>query len=506
MGLYDYTIYSILRRNVRVFGNRIALKFGEEGISYNEFCEKVDRLACGLLEVGLQKGDRIGVIAQNCLEYIYLYLAAAKIGAIMLPVNWRLKAQEIEYILRDATPKIVFIGPEYQDMLNQMIPGIDFVERHYAIGRSGENFASFNELMENSMVCPLLPVHSDDAYVIIYTAAVGGRPRGATLTHRGLVVSNLQAMYYFQLTERDCNLSMLPLFHLAGLGAFLNVMQAGGLNIILEKFDVNIALKHIEQDKVTIFGEFPPMLTSLLDSVKDSSCELSSLRAVFGIDHPDTIKRFEDMTGATFWTAFGQSETSGFVSFSPYFERPGSVGLPSCFADVEVMDDCGNIMDTKGVGEIVVRGPLVFKGYWNLDKDNEYTFRDGWHHTGDMGYFDIDGYLWYAGRMAEKELIKPGGENVYPVEVEDVILLHPAVEEVSVIGVPDKEWGEAIKAICVLKKDMLISETEMIDFVASRIARYKKPKYVVFVLNLPKTEEGNIDRGVVKIEHGKSGI
>ena len=171
--------------------------------------------------------------------------------------------------------------------------------------------------------------------------------------------------------------------------------------------------------------------------------------------------------------------------------------------ELETVDDYGDLVKTGKSGEIVLRGPMVFKGYWNLEKDNEYTFRDGWHHTGDLGRIDKDGYLWYHGPSATKELIKPGGENVYPAEVEKVILEHPAVEEVSVIGVPDPEWGEAVKAICVLKEGALMAENDLIQFVAARIARYKKPKYVVFTSKLPKNEAGLIDRQKVKADYGK---
>jgi acyl-CoA synthetase (AMP-forming)/AMP-acid ligase II len=209
------------------------------------------------------------------------------------------------------------------------------------------------------------------------------------------------------------------------------------------------------------------------------------------------------MSGATFWAAYGQSETSGLISFAPYFERPGSAGMPIFMAEIEIVDDYGNVLIAGTSGEIVVRGPMVFKGYWNLEKENEYAFRDGWHHTGDNGYLDKDGYLWYVGRKAEKELIKPGGENVYPAEVEKVLLEHPLVEEALVIGVPDKQWGEAIKAICVLKQGESLAEKDLIEFVATRIARYKKPKYVVFVPRLPKDESGLNDRQKIKAEYGK---
>ena len=185
-------------------------------------------------------------------------------------------------------------------------------------------------------------------------------------------------------------------------------------------------------------------------------------------------------------------------------ERPGSAGKPTPLSRVALFDDLDNEVPVGTPGEICVRSPVVFLGYWGREEDTAYTFRNGWHHTGDIGRFDEDGYLWYVKRKAEKELIKPGGENVYPAEVEKTILEHPDVAEVSVIGVADKQWGEAIKAICVLEPGKSLEPQELIDFVASKIARYKKPKYVVFASNLPKTGDGAIDREKVKAEHGKA--
>ena len=503
MGLYDYTIYSIIKRNARVNGNRTALIYGNQRITHRQFLEKVDRLSCGLLGAGLKRGDRIGVLGQNSLEYVYLYGAAAKVGAIMIPINWRLDSEEIKYVISDGAPKILFASPEFQDTIRPLISRLGCIEKTFTLGQAQGSFSAFDDLMYSKLICPEVDVCSNDGYVIIYTAAVEGKPRGVELTHQNPIASNLQNMYYMALNWEDVHLLMLPLFHIAGLGMTLSVMQAGGSNIIIPKFDVDFVLKHIQEDKVTVFGEFPPMLQTLLEKAEEGDYNLSSLRHVVGLDYPDTVKRFEEMTGATFWAAYGQSETSGVFSFAPYSERPGSAGVPSFMVEVQIIDDYGNIMETGKSGEIVIRGPMVFKGYWNLEKDNEYTFRDGWHHTGDNGHLDKDGYLWYVGRKAEKELIKPGGENVYPAEVEKVILEHPLVEEVSVIGIPDKQWGEAIKAICVLKQSESLAENELVEFVAARIAWYKKPKYVVFVPNLPKTEDGLIDRERVKADYGK---
>lgn len=502
MGLHDYGIYQVIKRNARVLGDKIALISDDQRINYREFLEKVDRLARGLTDVGLKKGDRIGILALNSLEYVYLYGAAAKIGAIALPINWRLNPQEVEFVISDGSPKIIFIGSEFQDMMRPLISKFGFIEKWYAMGQTTGDFKAFSELMENGGVCPDFGFSSDDAYLITHTAAVTGKPRGAILSQRCLIISSLQFMYWWHLTRQDCNLCILPFFHFGGFGISLSVLQAGGVNIILPKFDANLAVKHIQKDKVSILVEFPPILATLLDQAKEGNYDLSSLRVVVGLDQPETIKRFQEMTRGTFWAFYGQTETSGLISLSSYSEKFGSAGVPGFVAEIEIMDECGNILGTDKTGEIVVRGPTVFNGYWNLKKDNEYTFRHGWHHTGDIGSFDSEGYLWYKGRKTEKELIKPGGENVYPAEVEKVILEHPLINEVTVIGVPDKQRGEAIKAICVLKEKGELSENELIEFVAARIARFKKPKYVVFVSGLPKTEEGVIDRERVKIEYG----
>jgi long-chain acyl-CoA synthetase len=505
MGLYDYTFYKVIERNAQVYRDRAALIFGGEKITHGKLLEKVDQLSCGLFSVGIRKGDRIGILSQNNLEFIYLYGAAAKIGAIMVPINWRLSKEEIQYTILNAIPKTMFVGSEFEANISPLISKFDSIERYYAIGQPKGNFEAFNDLLRDDRELRTeVEVSSDCSYVIFQTAAVQGKPRGAVLSHQNLILSDLQAMYCWGLKKEDVHILLLPLFHFAGLSLVLAVLQAGGSTIILPKFDVDQVLRHIQEDRVTIFGEFPPMLKNMLDRAQENHYDLTSLRAVVGLDHPETVRRFEEITGATFWTIYGQSETAGFVASSPYFERPGSAGITSVISEVRIVDEYGKMMEIGKIGEIVVRGPMIFKGYWNLAEESKYTFRDGWHHTGDMGRFDEDGYLWYVDRTPAKELIKQGGENIYPAEVEKAILEHPFIEEAVIIGVRDEKWGEAVKAICVLKEGKLLSETELIEFVANRIARFKRPKYVVFTSHLPKTENGHIDREKVKAHFGKS--
>jgi len=308
------------------------------------------------------------------------------------------------------------------------------------------------------------------------------------------------------LTYDDSYLNILPLFHIAGLMAALTMMQAGGRNVLISRYDPKAAGKLIDREKVTFIGNFPPILSQLLDAQAAGECTLSCLKNVLGVELPDTVKRFEALGFGRFWLAYGQTETMGLTCLCPNAERPGSAGRPGPLVDMKIVDEFDRECPAGTPGEIVMQGPLVFEGYWEDEELTRQTLRGGWHHTGDVGRLDEEGFLWFVGRKAEKELIKPGGENVYPAEVEKVIMEHPGIREVSVIGVPDPKFGEGIKAVCVLNPGIRLSERELIDFVAGRIARYKKPGYVQFVDSLPKRQDGSIDRQKVKAQYGLAGL
>jgi acyl-CoA synthetase (AMP-forming)/AMP-acid ligase II len=345
-------------------------------------------------------------------------------------------------------------------------------------------------------------VSSNDGFVIIHTAAVTGLPRGALLSHGNLLCAHAHLMMAFGLTPADVHLNCLPLFHVAGLFMTFCTFHAGGLNINLPKFDAARVVQLIGEHKASFMFTFAPMLQSILDQQNQSKADISALRSVMGLDSPEVIERYQTVTGGTFHTMYGQTETSLLATMGPYNDCPGAAGRPIALSSVQLMDDNDQPVGVGETGEIVMRGPMVFQGYWGLEDNNARTFRNGWHHTGDLGRLDQNGYLWFAGRKADKELIKPGGENVYPAEVEKAILAHPDVEAAVVFGVPDPKWKEGIKAVCVLSKGKNLSATELIAFVGERIARYKKPQYVEFVASLPTNASGAIDRQKVKKMYG----
>ncbi len=498
MTMRSFCMYDMFERNAALTGRQTALVCSDTRISFEELLTKTRCLASALLQRGIAKGDRIAILAHNCHDFFYLFGAAAALGAVVVAINWRLSDDEIRYILSDSSPKLLAADGNHAHRVKEL--AMPFVA---GIGNCKE-YPSLESLMASADAAfSKSDVGADDPFCIIYTAAVAGKPRGAVLTHGNMIAANIQTAATMGLSDKDVCLNNLPLFHITGLNLAFAVMHVGGKNVVIEKFDEKQCLELTQSEKVSVMGSFPPILSRLTAEANTKSYDLSSLRIILGIDGPDNIIPFEEKTKAEFWILYGQSETSGLVTFSPASEKPGSAGKIGLLSKVKIVNDKDIEMPIGESGEIVVQGPLVFQGYLNQDEANAYTFRNGWHHTGDWGVLDKDGYLWFKGRKPEKELIKPGGENVYPAEVEEVILQHSDIADVSVIGVPDVQFGEGIKAVCVLKPGRTLSEKALIEFVADRIARYKKPRYVAFADSLPKTSGGSTDREKVKQLYGK---
>jgi len=503
MSTHAFTVYDMMARGASVYGDAPAVIQDGRPLSFREFKRRVDDLAAGLLALGIGKGERICVLAQNDAAYLELYGACARQGIIAYPINWRLTGQEVERVMERATPKMMVTDASTLTVVAGWPQRFKTVAHWYQFGESaGPGFTAFDSLYGSGGGADAGEVSPADPFAVISTAAVDVIPRGAVLTHANVVAANLTAMACLGLTSADHYLLALPLFHITGLGMAMAHMHAGSASVLVPRFEAEEAVRLIDRHRVTHVSDFPPVLTSLLDAAGKLGSKLPSLKHVSGLDSPQTIQRLHEETGAQFWTGFGQSETSGFVSLQRVSERPGAAGKPAPLCQIRLVDDDDREVPVGTPGEITVRGPLVFQGYFAQPDVTAYTFRNGWHHTGDVGRFDPDGYLYYVRRKPEKELIKPGGENVYPAEVETVIMEMDGVSGVCVYGIPDAKWGEAIKAVVEVKTAGRYTAQQVTDFVASKIARFKRPHVVVFADALARSADGGVDREAVKTKWG----
>ena len=504
MAARDLTVYDIFARGAALHGAAPAVYQGERELTFGALRRRVDALAGGLASQGLVKGDRICVLAQNDLAYLELYGACARQGIIAYPINWRLTGEEVERVLERAAPRMMVADASTLGVVGAWPGTKPAIPHWYQLGETpAAGFKAFAALYREGPAPEPAAVGDDDVFAVISTAAMDLTPRGAALTHANVVAANLTIMAASGLGPSDRYLVALPLFHITALGWALAVLHAGGASVVMTRFDAEEAVWLIDRHQVTHLSDFPPVLASVLDAAEKQGSRLASLTHVSGLDAPPTIQRLHEKTGAKFWTGFGQSETSGFVSIVRVLDKPGSAGKPVPAAQVRLVDDYDREVPVGTPGEITVRGPLVFQGYYAQPDVTAYTLRNGWHHTGDVGRFDADGYLYYVKRKPEKELIKPGGENVYPAEVETVIMEMAGVSGVCVYGIPDPRWGEAVKAVVEVKAPATYTGPAVTDFVGSRIARFKRPHVVVFTDALPRNAEGAVDRDAVKAKWGE---
>ena len=503
MSVHGYTVYDMIVRGASAFGDAPAVIEGEGQLSFREFRRQVDLLAGGLATLGIGKGDRICVLAQNTTAYLELYGACARLGIIAYPINWRLTAEEVALVVERAAPSMMVVDASTLGVVHHWPETTRSIAHWYQFGEPvGPGVTSFAALYQDGAKVPSADVSPDDPFAVISTAAVDVVPRGAVLTHANVVAASLTATGGFGSSSADRYLLALPLFHITALGGAMAHLHIGGASVVMSRFDAEDAVRLIDRHRITHVSDFPPVLSSLLDAAEKRGSRLPSLRHVSGLDAPQTIQRLHEQTRAQFWTGFGQSETSGFVTLQRVSDRPGAVGKPVPGCRVTLVDDYDREVPVGTPGEIAVRGPLVFQGYFGQPDVTAHTFRSGWHHTGDVGRFDAEGYLYYVRRKPEKELIKPGGENVYPAEVESVIIQMDGVRGVCVYGIPDAKWGEAIKAVVELEAARQYTAAQVSDFVASKIARFKRPHAVAFTDALPRTADGAVDREAVKATWG----
>ncbi len=397
MGVNGFTVYDMIARGAFVYGDAPAIIQDERQLSFRELQRQVDALAGGLAALGIGKGDRICILAQNDAAYLELYGACARQGIIAYPINWRLTAQEVERVVERAAPRMMVVDASTLSVVAGWPESKNSVGHWYQFGEAaGAGFEPFTTLYRNAAASAEAEVSPGDPFAVISTAAVDVVPRGAVLTHANVITANLTAMASIGCTAADRYLVALPLFHITALGTAMAHMHAGGASVVVSRFDAEEAVRLIDRHRITHVSDFPPVLATLLDAAGKLGSRLPSLKHVSGLDSPETIQRLYAETGAQFWTGFGQSETSGFVTLQRVLDKPGAAGRPVPLCQVKLVDEYDREVPVGTPGEIVVRGPLVFQGYFGQPEVTAYTFRNGWHHTGDVGRFDADVSLSYV--------------------------------------------------------------------------------------------------------------
>jgi long-chain acyl-CoA synthetase len=496
----DFNLAVMLRESARRAPGKPAVILGETRISYLQLDALSDQVAARLTADGLTAGDRVGLQLPNIPQFVIAYFGILKAGGVVVPMNPLLKAPEIEFQLRDSGARALVTFDAFLDEAAKAAEVAE-VGSLYVVTGSGEprTGLAFDALLAGDPAGPqLAAVSPADPAVIIYTSGTTGTPKGAVLSHFTLYMNADISGRLFEFDERDVVIVALPLFHIFGLSSIMNIcVRLGGTMSLVPRFDAAAVLEQIRRDRVTIFEGVPTMYVALLQAPDLDSYDLSSLRVAVSGGAPipaEVIDSFERRFGVTILEGYGLSETSSTTTFniSAAERKVYSVGKPIWSVSVQIWDEQGRALPPgpENVGEIVVRGPNVMTGYWGNPEATAQAFAGGWFHTGDLGYFDEDGFLFIVDRI--KDLIIRGGYNVYPREVEEVIYAHPAVAEAAVIGVPDARLGEEVHAIVAVKPGQSLTEPELIEFVRQRMAAYKYPRTVEFRDTLPKGATGKI--------------
>ena len=488
-----------------------ALYFSGKMISYAEVNIMANKLANGLLSSGIKRGDRVALCCPNIPQFIFSYFGILKAGCVVLPFNVLLKNNEIEFILDNsqASAIICFEGTEELPIANEVKKAFkksNSCKKMWVI-KSLDNFVLGNNICDFSVLSNseandfnTVQCSSEDTAIILYTSGTTGKPKGAELTHANILFNAYIGKDLVKITNSDKVIMSLPLFHVYGqVVMMLSAILSGASLIILPRFDPIEVLKAMEEHKATVFGGVPTMYWALLNSVDKSKVDIniisSNLRICSsgGSSLPvEVLKNFEERFKVPILEGYGLSETSPAITFNHLGRerKPGSVGQPVWGIEIKVVDENDQEVKIKDTGEIIVRGHAVMKGYYNNPEGTKDALKGGWFYTGDIGYYDEDGYLYIVDRI--KDMIIRGGYNVYPRELEEALIKHPAVSLVAVIGIPHDEWGEEIKACIVLKDGVTCSKEDIINFAKSNIAAYKYPRIVDFYDSLPLNATGKI--------------
>ena len=502
------TYADIIYRNALLYSNNEAFVYRQERITFFEFNGRVNSLIHALQSMGVKKGDMLGILSWNCLEYADVYGAAMKGGFITSPYSPRLKKDELDYLINYSEANTLFVGPELVEMVNSLRPRLPKVKRFISFEDRASDMICYRDLLDtNSKEEPDVQVEEDDPLFIFYTSGTTGIPRGSLYSHRVAMDDTRTFVIGLSLQSGDKHIQIMPLFHVGGTKNFWGYFYVGASNVIMTQrsFDPAATLQIIQEEKATDIHIVATHLAAFFTVSDFEKYDLSSLKRMFYAASPmplELLKKGMEKWGPIFCQAYGATEDGPNVTLlstkqhnvlerSPEEQRVlTSAGFPNIGVHVRIVDGKDRDIPPGEVGEIVVRSKHNMLEFWHKPDETRETIVNEWLHTGDMGRYDEKGYIYIVDR--KRDMIVSGGENIYPREVEEVLYQHPAIQEAAVIGIPDPYWVEKVLAVVVLKKGTSLSDQELIDFCKQKLARFKAPKSVEFVNALPKNPAGKI--------------
>lgn len=496
--LTSKTVYEAFAKQSAAFSDKPATLFHDRTQSYAALDANVRKVAAALAASNIGHQERVAYLGLNSDTYIELFFGAAFSGRILIPINWRLAAPEVAYILRDCEAQIVFVDPDFADLAHGVRDECPKLREIIEVPNGYEAWRDAATCAEPST----MEATSKDVLVQMYTSGTTGFPKGALLTHESLLAAiakgKLVNREWSEWDETDIALMAMPCFHIGGTVWGFQTLCNGGTCVILDKPDIAQIIETIAAQHITKMFAVPAVLLTILNHPDTASTDLSSMQEVFyGASPipPATLKRAMETFGCSFIQYYGMTEVSGSITYLPPEDhdiagtpRMASCGKPFPNVEIRVADETGADVPTGSVGEILIKADSIMKGYWNRPDDTEAAFHGEWYRSGDAGYLDEDGYVYLFDRV--KDMIVSGAENIYPAEVEAALMDHPAIADTAVIGVPDETWGEAVKALVVKRND--VTAEAIIDFARTKIAGYKVPKSIDFVDDLPRNPSGKI--------------
>jgi len=511
------TFADIVYRNALLHANEEAFICASHRITFSQFNKRVNSLVHALSSFGVKKGDGIGMLSWNCLEYTDFYGAAMKGGFIASPFNPRLHSEELEYLINYSEANTLFVGPELISMVDDLRPRLPKVKNYISLEDSSSDMPIHNELISSHPSDePDVDLNRDDPYLIFYTSGTTGVPRGGLYTHaRKLDNTRIKALE-MGAKPGDKHIMVLPFFHIGGDSHVWPFFLVGGCNVIMleRSFEPGAVLKVIQDEKATDLHIVPTQLNAMLSRDDITSYDLSSLNRIYYAASPmpvELLRRGLEVFGPIFSQGYGQTESGPQITCLPrknhqVLDRPveeqkvlTSCGQPSLGVHVRVVDEQNNDVEPGTVGEIIAQSESIMVEYWQRPEETSETIVDGWLHTGDLGYYDEKGFIYIVDR--KKDMIVTGGENVYSREVEDVLYKHPGISEVAVVGVPDPVWVERVHAVVVLKEGAAATQEDIIAFCKDHLASYKSPKSVDFIEALPKNPQGKILKKEIRAKY-----